>query len=84
MELENTRYDNEKFETDLGWNYIFRGEWLNVTLDVNPFGFCDWQGVTCSIDNTEIESLSLPSNNLNGLLPAELAMLHRSLSEFIV
>ena len=84
VELENTRYDNEKFETDLGWNYIFRGEWLNVTLDVNPFGFCDWQGVTCSIDNTEIESLSLPSNNLNGLLPAELAMLHRSLSEFIV
>ena len=83
VELEPIRYYIEKQETDM-LNYQLRGEWLNVTSSVNPLGFCDWKGVTCNINNTEIESLTLPSNHLDGLIPAELAMLHRSLSKFIV
>ena len=56
------------------------GEWLNITPSVNPNGFCDWHGVFCN-DNREIESLKLPLNRLYGSLPAELGMLHQSLSK---
>ena len=61
-----------------------RGKWLNVKDNVNPLGFCNWQGVTCNVSNTEIKSLSLPIGNLYGSIPAGLAMLHRSLSKLIV
>ena len=60
----------------------YRGEWLNITPSVNPNGFCDWQGVLCN-DKREIESLTLSSNRLYGSLPAELGMLHQSLSKFM-
>ena len=56
------------------------GEWLNITPSVNPNGFCDWQGVLCN-NISEIESLNLSSNRLYGSLPAELGMLHQSLSK---
>ena len=79
VELETLRNYAEKQGTNLDTQ--LKGEWLNVTSSVNPLGFCDWKGVTCNINNTEIESLTLPSNKLGGLIPAELAMLHRSLSE---
>ena len=82
VELENQRYYLQNQGT--GLNYLLRGEWLNLTSSVNPLGFCDWQGISCNINNTEIESLSLPSDNLYGLIPAELAMLHRSLSKSII
>ena len=82
VELEMLRYHIDRQGT--GLNYLLRGEWLNLTSDVNPLGFCDWQGVTCNLKDTEIKSLTLPSDNLSGFIPAELAMLHRSLSEFIV
>ena len=71
-----------KEETNI-LDFLFIGEWLNVTSGVNPHGFCDWQGVTCNVNNTEIESLTLTSDNLDGLIPAELAMLHQSLSKLI-
>jgi hypothetical protein len=79
VELETLRNYVEKQGTNL--DYQLKGEWLNVTSSVNPLGFCDWKGVTCNVNNTEIESLTLPSNKLGGFIPAELAMLHRSLSE---
>jgi hypothetical protein len=82
VELENQRYYLQNQGT--GLNYLLRGEWLNLTSSVNPLGFCDWQGISCNINNTEIESLSLPSDNLYGLIPAELAMLHVSLSKSII
>ena len=56
------------------------GEWLNITSSVNPNGFCNWQGVLCN-NIREIESLNLSSNRLYGSLPAELGMLHQSLSK---
>ena len=59
------------------------GEWLNITSSVNPNGFCDWQGVLCN-DKREIESLTLSSNRLFNSLPAEIGMLHQSLSKFTI
>ena len=56
------------------------GEWLNITSSVNPNGFCNWQGVLCN-NIREIESLNLSSNRLYGSLPAELGILHQSLSK---
>ena len=56
------------------------GEWLNITSSVNPNAFCNWQGVLCN-NIREIESLNLSSNRLYGSLPAELGMLHQSLSK---
>ena len=56
------------------------GEWLIITPDVNPNGFCNWQGVLCN-NIREIESLNLSSNRLYGSLPAELGILHQSLSK---
>ena len=82
LELEQQRYVVENQESNI--DKFFKGEWLNVTLSVNPLGFCDWKGVTCNVNNTVIESLSLPSNHLDGFIPAELAILHRDLSESIV
>ena len=61
----------------------YKGEWLNITPSVNPNGFCDWQGVLCN-DNREIESLTLSSNHVYGSLPAEIGMLHQSLSKFTI
>ena len=61
----------------------YKGEWLNITPSVNPNAFCDWQGVLCN-DNREIDSLNLSSNRLQGSLPAELGMLHQSLSKFTI
>ena len=58
----------------------FRGEWLNVTSNVNPLGFCDWQGVVCN-GNQEIDSLMLSGTRLKGSIPAELGILHKSLSK---
>ena len=58
----------------------FSGEWLNVTTSVNPLGFCNWLGVMCN-DNQEIDSLTLSSNRLKGSIPAELGILHKSLSK---
>lgn len=83
VDLQSQRYVVEKQDSNL-FDYLFKGEWLNVTSSVNPHGFCDWKGVTCNDNNTEIEFLRLPDNNLDGLIPAELAMLHSSLSEFKV
>ena len=62
---------------------FFRGEWLNVTPSVNPLGVCNWQGVMCN-DNGEIESITLTNNRLKGSIPAELGMLHNSLSKSLI
>ena len=59
----------------------FRGEWLNVTPSVNPLGFCNWLGVICN-DNQEIDSLMLSDSRLKGSIPAELGILHNSLSKY--
>ena len=75
ISLEDMRLDLE-FLTD----YQNTGEWLDMTPSVNPTGFCNWKGVLCNYKR-EIESLTLSSNNLLGSLPAELAMLHQSLSK---
>ena len=64
------------------YDEFFTGEWLNVTSSVNPLGFCNWQGVVCN-DDGEIDSLTLSSNRLKGSIPAELGMLHKSLSTFL-
>jgi hypothetical protein len=61
----------------------FRGEWLNVTPSVNPLGFCNWLGVVCN-ENQEIDSLMLPGSQLKGPIPAELGILHKSLSKFFI
>ena len=62
----------------------FKGEWLNVTPSVNPIGFCNWLGVGCN-NNREIDSLMLSGSRLKGSIPAELGILHKSLSKsFIV
>ena len=61
----------------------FKGEWLNVTTSVNPLGFCNWLGVLCN-DNQEIDSLILSSNQLKGSIPAELGILHKSLSKSFI
>jgi Leucine-rich repeat (LRR) protein len=36
---------------------------------------CQWEGVTCRINNDHITSLSLSSHNLNGVIPDELGAL---------
>ena len=61
----------------------FSGEWLNVTPSVNPLGFCNWLGVMCN-DNQEIDSLMLSRNQLKGSIPAELGILHKSLSKSFI
>ena len=61
----------------------FKGEWLNVTPSVNPLGFCNWQGVECN-DNREIDSLMLSQNQLKGSIPAEIGILHKSLSKSLI
>ena len=61
----------------------FKGEWLNVTPSVNPLGFCNWLGVVCS-DNREIDSLILSDSRLKGSIPAELGILHKSLSKSFI
>ena len=61
----------------------FRGEWLNVTPSVNPLGFCNWLGVMCN-GNQEIDSLILSGTRLKGSIPAELGILHKSLSKSFI
>ena len=61
----------------------FRGEWLNVTPSVNPLGFCNWLGVMCN-SNQEIDSLMLSGSQLKGSIPAELGILHKSLSKSFI
>jgi hypothetical protein len=61
----------------------FKGEWLNVTSNVNPLGFCNWLGVMCN-DNQEIDSLMLSGTRLKGSIPAELGILHKSLSKSFI
>ena len=65
------------------YDEFFTGEWLNVTSSVNPLGFCNWQGVVCN-DDGEIDSLTLSSNRLKGSIPAELGILHQSLSKCLI
>ena len=62
---------------------FFKGEWLNVTPSVNPLGFCNWLGVMCN-DNQDIDSLMLSGSRLKGSIPAELGILHKSLSKSFI
>jgi hypothetical protein len=59
---------------------LLAGKWLNLQYDVNPRGSCSWRGVFCN-QQGEITSLQMSSDRLLGSLPAELAVLHRSLSK---
>ena len=81
--ISTEAFNFKRSTTTKGDDEIFSGEWLNVTSSVNPLGFCNWQGVVCN-DDREIDSLTLSSNRLKGSIPAELGILHQSLSKCLI
>ena len=62
------------------WFYTNGTTWANNTKWLVDPNECDWHGVTCSSSTSEdgvrhVEEIDLTSNNLRGLVPADLALL---------
>jgi len=49
-------------------------EWTNSSLWITNVTFCDWHGIECDAHDI-VTSLRLPSNNLRGTIPTEIARL---------
>ncbi|MCG3193534.1 MAG: hypothetical protein DIJKHBIC_02787 [Thermoanaerobaculia bacterium] len=58
------------YNNTAGGSWLTRTNWLNATGTE-----CTWYGVTCDIEQTTVQSLSLPGNRLNGTLPTTLGNL---------
>ena len=59
---------------------LLAGQWLNLNRDINADGICSWRGVSCNQQGS-VMSLEMNDDRLLGSLPAELAVLHPSLSK---
>ena len=57
---------------------MIKGQWLNSNPSFN--GFCTWHHVFCNLD-FQVTSLQLSYNKLVGSIPAELAILHPTISK---
>lgn len=62
----------ELYTATSGSRWTNRANW---TTAASP---CSWYGITCGLDNlnqTRVTAISLPTNNLNGILPSSIGNL---------
>ena len=64
------------------YNFTNGPNWNDNTNWGTNCDICTWQGVTCN-DNWRVSVLTLPNNNLNGILPAEIGQLTELVEIFL-